>query len=116
MHVFGELTVPNFMFSYISAILDVAPHLSSEQLDTFKDKTSYNEDAKELCDRMVEGIQAGKNLIKVHEKFNHEMIEFELVLDGDELGRAVGEDELNGATEGEGSGGAEEGGAEVGGS
>ena len=55
----GELTLPSYMFDYTSTIDEVAPHLSAEDLDFFRSKANYNENSKELCDRMAESIQAG---------------------------------------------------------
>ena len=53
----GELTLPSFMFGYTTAVNDATPFLSSEQLESLQDAPNYNENAKELCDRMAEGIQ-----------------------------------------------------------
>lgn len=54
-HDLGQLTLPNYMFGYTTAIKEVAPFLTAEQVDLFKDKASYNEDTQVLCDRMAEG-------------------------------------------------------------
>ena len=55
----GELTMPSFMFGYTFAIDEAAPYLSPEALESLRNKANYNEDSKELCDRMAEGIQTG---------------------------------------------------------
>ena len=75
-----------------------------------KDKASYNDDAKKLCDLMAEGIQVGRNLIEVREEFNLEMADFKLSTDdaGSELGGATGKEATE---EKEGSRGAEVGGS-----
>ena len=44
-HDLGQLTLPNYMFGYTTAIKEVTPFLTTEQVDLFKDKASYNEDA-----------------------------------------------------------------------
>lgn len=67
-----------FIFGYTSAVNEVGPLLSFEDLDTFKSKDSYNEDAKELCDRVADGIQAGRNLSEVLKEFNRWLSEFEV--------------------------------------
>lgn len=95
----GELTLPSFKFDYISTIQDAAPHLTSEQLDLLKDKDNYNEDAKDLCDHIVEGIQAGKNLTKVREEFNSEMANFEPNPEGSGVGEETGTGEGEGLAE-----------------
>lgn len=66
----GELTLPNFMFGYTSTIDEVASHLSSEDLESLKNKVNYNEDSKELCDQMTEDIQFGKDLAEIRDEFN----------------------------------------------
>ena len=66
----GELTLPSFMFGYTSVANDAAPFLSAEQLESLKNKLKFNEDAKELCDCVAEGIQAGRDLAEVREEFN----------------------------------------------
>ena len=44
------------MFGYISAVQNAASFLTLKDLDVLKDKPNFNNDAKELCDRIVEGI------------------------------------------------------------
>ena len=66
----GELTMPSFIFGYTSAIDEIAPHLSSETLESFKNKAHYNENSKELCDRMAKGSQVGRNLAEIRDEFN----------------------------------------------
>ena len=66
----GELIMLSFMFSYTPAIDETAPHLSSEAFESLKNKANYNKDSKELCDRMAEGIQTGRNLAEVWDEFN----------------------------------------------
>lgn len=78
-----EFTLPSFMFGYTSAIHYATPFLTPEQLESLHDKPNFNEDAKELCDRMAEGIQAGRDLAEVREEFNKWLSEFDL--DGAEL-------------------------------
>ena len=80
---FGELTRPSFMLGYTSAVNDATPFLYSEQLESFQSAPHYNEDAKELCDRMAEGIQVGRDLAEVRVEFNKWLQEFEL--DGDDI-------------------------------
>ncbi|XP_027155835.1 neurofilament light polypeptide-like [Coffea eugenioides] len=63
----GQLLTPNFMFGFTSGVDAAAAHLSSEALESLKDNDSYNEDSKELCDRMAEGLQAGRNLAEGEE-------------------------------------------------
>ena len=94
----GELTLPSFMFGYTSAVHDAAPFLTPEQLESLHNKDNFNEDAKELFDRMAEGIRAGRDLAEVKEEFNKWLSEFDL--DGAEI---HGEDD---GTDG-GGGGAE---------
>ena len=60
-----------------------------------KNKPNFNDDAKELCVRIAEGIQSGRNLAEVREEFNREMEDFE----------QVPSDGLGGGTEGGESGG-----------
>mgnify|MGYP004718983739 FL=1 len=55
------------MLRYTLALNKVAPFLSQEDLDSFKNKDNYNENAKKLCDRIAEGIQAGRNLAEIQE-------------------------------------------------
>ena len=77
------------MLGYTLAVNDAMPFLSSEQLESLQSAPYYNEDAKELCDRMAEGIQAGKDLAEVRAKFNKWLQEFELdgdALEGDQAG------------------------------
>nr|XP_027119605.1 uncharacterized protein LOC113736724 [Coffea arabica] len=71
-----ELTLPRFMFRYTSAVNDAAAFLSAEQLESLKDKPNFNKDAKELCDRMTEGIQTGRDLAEVRKEFNQWLSEF----------------------------------------
>ena len=66
----GELTLPNFMIGYTSAVNEVGLLLSQEGLDSFKAKDSYNEDVKELCDCVAARIQEGRILAEVREEFN----------------------------------------------
>ena len=66
----GELTRPSFMLGYTSAVNDAMPFISSEQLESLQSASHYNEDAKELCDRMAAGIQAGRDLAEVRAEFN----------------------------------------------
>ena len=78
------------MFSYTSVINEVASLLSQEDLNSFKNNNSYNKDAKELCDRIVESIQAGKNLAYVRKEFNWWLSKFELDAE-EESGTEAGE-------------------------
>ena len=74
-------------------------------MDSLKNKDSYNEDAEELCDRIAESIQAGKNLVDVHEKFNRWLSECELDVEeeaGIEEGETGGVEMAAGKTAGEG--------------
>ena len=66
----GELTLSSFIFGYTSTVNEVGPLLSQEDLDAFKSKESYNENAKKLCDRMADDIQVGWSLTEVREEFN----------------------------------------------
>ena len=72
------------MFGYTSTIDEVASHLSAEDLESFKNKDNYNEDTKELCDRMAEDIQAGRSLVEVREEFNKWLSEIDQELEDDE--------------------------------
>ena len=90
----GELILSRFMFRYTLAINKVASLLSPEELDSFKNKINYNEDAKEFCNRIAEGIQTDKDLTEIREEFNRWPSEFELTTKGGT--------EVTGATELEG--------------
>ena len=111
----GELTMSSFMFGYTCAIDEAAPLLSSEALESLRNKTNYNEDSKELCDRMAEGFQAGRNLNKVWNEFNKWLSELD-----EEFDEEGGEEEAtegSGEKIGEGHGGGGEphpGGGEIG--
>lgn len=96
MKYLGELTLSSFMFGYTTTIQDAASFLTPEQLDVLKDKPNYNDDAKELCDRMANGIQFGRDLAEVREEFNREIAEFEQASDN-EFGGAAGGDGREGA-------------------
>ena len=64
-HDLGEHTRPSFMFGYTSAVHDATPVLSPEQMESLQNASHYNEDAKELCNRMAEGIQTEKDLAEI---------------------------------------------------
>ncbi|XP_027150498.1 neurofilament light polypeptide-like [Coffea eugenioides] len=89
----GQLLTPNFMFGFTSGVDAAAAHLSSEALESLKNNDSYNEDSKELCDRMAEGLQAGRNLAEVQNEFNKWLSELDEVF---EEGEEAGEDEAGG--------------------
>ena len=89
----GELTRPSFMFGYTSAMNEAASFLSPEQLESLQSASHYNEDAKELCDRVGEGIQAGKDLAEVRAESNKWLQEFELDGDSAEGDQAGGGEE-----------------------
>nr|XP_027118412.1 neurofilament light polypeptide-like [Coffea arabica] len=100
----GQLTRPTFMLGFTSAIDDAATHIPSEALESLRNSANYNEDSKELCDRMAEGIQAGRNLAEVQDEFNKWLAELDEVFEeegGEEVGGDVGEE---GAEEQEGEG------------
>lgn len=80
----GELTLPRFMFGYISTIDEIASHLSSEDLESFKNNANYNEDSKELSDWMAEGIQSGKDLVEIRDEFNRWLSELDQELEREE--------------------------------
>ena len=110
-HELGELTRPSFMFGFTSAVNEATPFLSPEQLESLQNASHYNENAKELCDRIAEGIQSGKDLAEVRAEFNKWLQEFEPNGDGDELeGDQAGggvEGHQDAKTEGETMGGQE---------
>ncbi|XP_027166115.1 uncharacterized protein LOC113766088 [Coffea eugenioides] len=114
----GQLTRPSFMLGFTSAIDEAAAHLPSEALESLRNNANYNENSKELCDRMAEGIQAGKNLAEVQEEFNKWLSELDEVFDEDgeeEAGSDVGEKPGgDGEQEGEGGGELRPGGEETG--
>ena len=89
------------MLGYTSAITEATPFLSSEQLESFQSTSHYNEDAKELCDRIAEGIQAGKDLTEVRAEFNKWLLESEL--DGDSAEGSQTSKEAEGGQAGEGA-------------
>lgn len=62
----------------------MASLLTLEDLESFKNKDNYNEDAKELCERMAEGLQADKNLAEVQDEFNQWLSEVDQELEGEE--------------------------------
>ena len=100
----GQLSRPSFMLGFTSAIDEAAAYLPSEALESLRNNASYNEDSKELCDRMAEGIQAGRNLAEVQDEFNKWLAELDEVFEeegGEEVGGDVGEE---GAEEQEGEG------------
>ena len=83
------------MFGYTSAVHDTAPFLTPDQLESLHDKEHFNEDAKELFDRMAEGIRTGRDLTEVKEEFNKWLSEFDLdgaELQGDDIGSDGGGD------------------------
>ncbi|XP_071927679.1 uncharacterized protein [Coffea arabica] len=95
----GQLLTPNFMFGFTSAIDEAAAHLAPEALESLKNHTSYNEDSKELCDRMAEGLQAGRDLAEVQAEFNKWLSEIDEVFEGveeEETGEDAGGDEAGG--------------------
>ena len=87
----GQLTRPNFMLGFTSAIDEAAAHLSSEALQSLKNSANYNEDSKELCDRMADGIQAGRNLAEIQDEFNKWLSELDEVFEEDGGGEAGGD-------------------------
>nr|XP_027088515.1 uncharacterized protein LOC113709865 [Coffea arabica] len=91
----GQLTRPSFMLGFTSAIDEAAAHLSSEALESLKNSVNYNEDSKELCDWMADGIQAGRNLAEVQDEFNKWLSELDKVFEeegGEDTGGDVGEE------------------------
>ncbi|XP_027166727.1 tropomyosin-2-like [Coffea eugenioides] len=82
----GDLTMPSFMFGYTSAIDEAVPHLSSEALKSLRNKANYNEDSKERCDWMAEGIQVGRNLAEVRDEFNKWLSKLDEVFEEEEGG------------------------------
>ncbi|XP_027165900.1 neurofilament light polypeptide-like [Coffea eugenioides] len=90
----GQLTRPSFMLGFTSAIDEAAVHLSSETLESLRNNANYNEDSKELCDRMADGIQVGRNLAEVQDEFNKWLSELDEVFEedgGEDAGGDVGE-------------------------
>nr|XP_027075991.1 neurofilament light polypeptide-like [Coffea arabica] len=100
----GQLLAPSFMFGFTSAVEEAAAHLSSEALESLKDNANYNEDSKELCDRMAEGLQSGRNLSEVRDEFNKWLSELDEVFEegqgeeagGEEAGGNIGEEQGGG--------------------
>ena len=88
------------MFGYTSAIKEAAPFLTSEQLESLQDAQHYNEDAKELYDRMAEGIQEGKDLAELRAEFNEWLQEVDLDDEGSEGNQAGGGDGQQGTEAG----------------
>ncbi|XP_027082016.2 uncharacterized protein [Coffea arabica] len=102
----GQLLTPSFMFGFTSGVDAAAAHLSSEALESLKDNAHYNEDSKELCDRMAEGIQNGRNLAEIQDEFNKWLSELDEVFEegqGEEaeVGLGEGTGEVSGGNIGE---------------
>ena len=90
----GQLTRPSFMLGFTSAIDQAAAHLPSEALESLRNSAHYNEDSTELCDRMAEGIRAGRNLAEVQDEFNKWLSELDEAFEeerGEEADVGLGE-------------------------
>ena len=63
--------MPRLKFSDTLAIDEVAPHRSTEALESLKSKIYSNEDSRVLCDQVAVGCHAGRNWIEGRNEINN---------------------------------------------